>query len=396
MSRWQRALTPGSRLTPLRRAIAWGLALAWTFGGNGCATPRDATGEPQPVRLTDLHPDPPPNRMDWEFYDNLGVGGPVAATTPASSSRDPADTNPGSLAGEPLEKISPVSVTRGVPEPPTASSSSASPSSAGLVQVSRGNPEASEGRSGSAPSGPTTEGDQLIAMRDRLLEQLRRLQDRSEHELTDAQRLTKHDLETRLMSFHFLIRKADGAALQTLLESVETPVSPGMVHSLLRAALYHDVGSENLRDRVIASLRAGSADRPFALVSTEICTSVTHDGGRTRYPEYVFKPNQRILLFGELLNLSSRPDGDAFVSELEIEVLLLDAGGRQRDRRRLGLDGSMVDRQRVPREKNFFSEYYQLPYRLTPGSFRLVIIATDRNAASGATAQQELSIRIQN
>lgn len=329
--------------------------------------------------------------MNWEVGDPFGVaeGGiqpPLAVTGPKSA---PSGVD-GGIPYPALDR--PVRVTRGVV--PTAEP--------GVLDVSRDS-DADESMLARTGTKTATETEPLVALRNRLLEQLARLTDRPETQLTDAQRLTKHQIETRLIALYFLtdafltdafLTDAPDEGLETLLEAIRAPESPGNVHSLLRAALYHDVGSEGLRDRVIASLSRGTVDRPFALANLELCIDVRNDGSRSRCPEYVFRPDEKLLIYSDVLNLSSRPDGDEVVSELEVEVQLLETSGRQRDRRRLGADGLLVDRRRVPRQANFFTSDYQLPMRLTPGAYRLVVIATDRNATANATTQQELWIQI--
>ena len=231
----------------------------------------------------------------------------------------------------------------------------------------------------------------LRGLRDKLQRELATYSGVDERTLDDAARLTKHNLEIRLAALHFVEGNTEPSQLAQLLDSIRSPHHPGEVHSLLRAALYHDVGSEGLRDQAVAGMRGARTGARFDLTSVELCRSIDNRGGRKKYSEYTFKPDQAIHVYGELLNLSAVKTKDGFLSKVRIDVQLV-KDHVIKDSRRLG---EFNDVQRTKRDSNFFARIYRLPMLIQSGSYELHVIATDLSTDPYMIVEQSVPIRIE-
>lgn len=257
-----------------------------------------------------------------------------------------------------------------------------------LIDVTRRNkPEPAETR----PDTSSMLEHSLRTLRKKLLRELEAYSDVDERTLDDAARLTKQNVEIRLLALHFLEGSTDVSHLTPLLDAIRSPHYPGEVHTLLRAALYHDVGSEDLRDRALAGIRSGKSTNPFDLVSVELCRSITPNGRRNRFSELVFRPDQSIYIYGELLHLSSSEVKDGFLSKVRVEVFLV-RDGKVVEKRRLG---DFTDVQQAPRETNFFTSRYRMPMLGVPdGDYELRVVATDLNMEPPTIVEQRVTIQI--
>lgn len=242
-------------------------------------------------------------------------------------------------------------------------------------------------------AGPEAMGEDpaLAALEARLLRELARFRERDERTLDDAERLTKHNLEVRLMALVFARGVTAPATLERLLAAIQEPHTPGSVHSLLRAALYHHVGSETRRDAVLRALAAGPTHNPFSIQTLELCLEIGDGGQRTRHQEYRFAPDQELHVYGELINLTALRSGSDFASQVRVQVFLLDQQ-RVVDHRDLG---EMTGRQATPSASDFFALIYRLPLMVKPGPYVLRVLATDLNAPGRSVAQHEVPISIE-
>lgn len=226
-----------------------------------------------------------------------------------------------------------------------------------------------------------------------LVDEWEPLRTQDESQLSDAQRLTKQAIEKRLLGLYFFTGR-DFEYLPRLLESVKNPRYPGDVHTLLRAALYDDVGSEELRDQALELLQRPAQVAQFGLAALELCKRVNDDGTFVRHEQYSFRANDSLRIYGELENLSAISTPEGWLSKVQLTVILTDMDGSQKDRRRLGREGVLKDLSPRQRDHNFFAQIYQLPTMIKPGSYRLIVVATDLQRPTQAISQRDLTIEI--
>ncbi|MEM7164916.1 MAG: hypothetical protein AAF581_05590 [Planctomycetota bacterium] len=354
---------------------------------SGCRTPHKNPG--QLTAPTDGHLSPPNtgiNELDAQpLLEDLQPNARQARGP--NGRRTGADDNARAQRNVKPQKLIEVEHLSGDPTPAAANTNEGRPN-APIIDVTRsGNQEEAE------PEITTMSmlEHALRTQRKKLLRELANYSGVDERTLDDAARLTKQNLEIRLIALHFLEGNTDVGDLAPLLDAMGSPHYPGEVHSLLRAALYHDVGSEDLRDRALGGLRSTATTSPFDLVSVELCRSIGNRGRRDRFQKYLFKPDQALHVYGELLHLHATETTDGWLSKVRIEVFLV-RDKRVIDHRRLG---DFNDTQPQKRDTNFFGKIYRLPLLINNGDYELRVVATDLNVEPNAIVQQRLQIRIE-
>ena len=256
---------------------------------------------------------------------------------------------------------------------------------------------------GTQPSTPAVAGplpDPRSArdpLKDRVVElllELTRFRDRNEARLADGERLAKHKLVSQLINLHFLLPGRETGHLPVLLEALQEPHGPGTSYTLLRAAFYHDVGLEELRDRALSSLPSEdpARDRRLVVENLTLCQRVGGYRNYTPYPGAAFKMDQQVWIYAELLNLRSEPSGGMWRQGARVKAELFDERGDSVDVRSLTQPSAEWRETYTRLPQNYICCDYRFPIRREPGKYRLVVTVTD--LGTDTSARQELSLEI--
>lgn len=229
----------------------------------------------------------------------------------------------------------------------------------------------------------------------RLLSELRRFRGRAEEGLADGERLAKHRIASQLIGIHFTRARGSVDHIEPLLDAIADPHYAGTSYLLLRAAFYHDVGREDLRDRALATLRPGSGSRPRLRVENlQTCSRIGGFRDYTALPSKTFLKDQQIWIYAELLDLTSERVGDMWRHGVRITADLHPlAGGPAVDRRLLTSNEGVWEDAEAPPTENHICCSYRFPMRIASGDYRLVVTVHDLNAGIADKQEMEIEIR---
>ncbi|MEE8141885.1 MAG: hypothetical protein V3T77_02175 [Planctomycetota bacterium] len=234
----------------------------------------------------------------------------------------------------------------------------------------------------------------LEELRRELLARLHEYEGAAERSLDDAQRLTKHKLQRELIALHFLKPGEQLDYLDPLLRSLEDPAYPGVALTYLSAALFQDVGREDRIQGVLKRVERNSPIRRFGIDSFTILRDPPRGYGQyTPQPLHTFRPDETLILYMELLNLTNEKIGNEWRRWVKVDAYLYHRETRKKlDRRSLTGNEGIVQRDFQRNEHNFFWHQYRLPLGLETGSYKLAIEASDM--ITGETASADLAIEI--
>ena len=120
------------------------------------------------------------------------------------------------------------------------------------------------------------------------------------------------------------------------------------------------------------------------------CTDVERYGVVTKFPKYQFKPDEEVLLYCEVENVSALPVKDGFESQLQGSYEILD------------LNGNRIVEQTLPMEpdvcQNVRRDYYMvyrifMPQQISPGNYKLRLTIEDLKARKYGQSTLDLQIK---
>jgi hypothetical protein len=152
-------------------------------------------------------------------------------------------------------------------------------------------------------------------------------------------------------------------------------------------ALYEAVDLEERSAAVLTGLRAGGG--ALRISAPVPCDSIEGLGRYRASTRDRFRPGEALRLYSEVYGLENERVGARYRPRLEVELVLLDRTGAERDRVAIATEARPTDE---PVADSFLVVPYTLPREAPFGEARLVLSVKD--LLSGATARQERSIRI--
>lgn len=253
----------------------------------------------------------------------------------------------------------------------------------------------------SNPTGHPTEepkGDPLVDIQRRTLTQLQALITPG-RPLRIQEQLAMEGLVVTLIALHDLgvgdLDEYRGPLLSAV-ETIDAP-RPGFRHRI--AAFYHDLGLDDLADRLMATNRESSAtsddkrsDEEGELtfrVNDLTPEKISRDGKEREYDPDDLRPRDELYLLADLENLTSRPAKGGIEYKYSVEAFLYNE------------NDDYQDQQWLERNKTQFTQFersvirinYEIPSRYNPGNYRLELKITDEFAEQQDLASIPIRIR---
>jgi hypothetical protein len=120
------------------------------------------------------------------------------------------------------------------------------------------------------------------------------------------------------------------------------------------------------------------------------CTDVERYGVITKFPRYQFKPDEEVLLYCEVENVSAFPVKDGFESQLQGSYEILDSNGNRIVEQTLPMEPDIC--------QNVRRDYYMvyrifMPQQISPGNYKLRLTIEDLKARKYGQATLDLQIK---
>lgn len=120
------------------------------------------------------------------------------------------------------------------------------------------------------------------------------------------------------------------------------------------------------------------------------CTDVERYGVITKFPKYQFKPDEEVLLYCEVENVSALPVKDGFESQLQGSYEILDANGNRIVEQTLPMEPDVC--------QNVRRDYYMvyrifMPQQISPGNYKLRLTIEDLKARKYGQSTLDLQIK---
>jgi hypothetical protein len=120
------------------------------------------------------------------------------------------------------------------------------------------------------------------------------------------------------------------------------------------------------------------------------CTDVERYGVVTKFPKYQFKPDDEVLLYCEVENVSALPVKDGFESQLQGSYEILDANGNRIVEQTLPMEPDVC--------QNVRRDYYMvyrifMPQQISPGNYKLRLTIEDLKARKYGQSTLDLQIK---
>lgn len=120
------------------------------------------------------------------------------------------------------------------------------------------------------------------------------------------------------------------------------------------------------------------------------CTDVERYGVVTKFPRYQFKPDEEVLLYCEVENVSAFPVKDGFESQLQGSYEILDSNGNRIVEQTLPMEPDIC--------QNVRRDYYMvyrifMPQQISPGNYKLRLTIEDLKARKYGQSTLDLQIK---
>ncbi len=120
------------------------------------------------------------------------------------------------------------------------------------------------------------------------------------------------------------------------------------------------------------------------------CTDVERYGVVTKFPKYQFKPDDEVLLYCEVENVSALPVKDGFESQLQGSYEILDTNGNRIVEQTLPMEPDVC--------QNVRRDYYMvyrifMPQQISPGNYKLRLTIEDLKARKYGQSTLDLQIK---
>ncbi len=120
------------------------------------------------------------------------------------------------------------------------------------------------------------------------------------------------------------------------------------------------------------------------------CTDVERYGVITKFPKYQFKPDEEVLLYCEVENVSALPVKDGFESQLQGSYEILDNNGNRIVEQTLPMEPDVC--------QNVRRDYYMvyrifMPQQISPGNYKLRLTIEDLKARKYGQSTLDLQIK---
>jgi hypothetical protein len=120
------------------------------------------------------------------------------------------------------------------------------------------------------------------------------------------------------------------------------------------------------------------------------CTDVERYGVITKFPKYQFKPDEEVLLYCEVENVSALPVKDGFESQLQGSYEILDTNGNRIVEQTLPMEPDVC--------QNVRRDYYMvyrifMPQQISPGNYKLRLTIEDLKARKYGQSTLDLQIK---
>ncbi len=124
--------------------------------------------------------------------------------------------------------------------------------------------------------------------------------------------------------------------------------------------------------------------------SVSFCTDVQGYGVVTKFPNYQFKPDQDILLYCELENVSAEPVKDGFETQLQGTYEIIDPNGRRIADQLLPMEKEICKNHR----RDYFIVYRIFtPMQIAPGNYQLRLTVEDMKGKKFGQSQIDFQIQ---